>query len=183
MATYFTSDTHFSAQRTLELSKRPFIDISDMDKTLISNWNKKVSKSDIVMHLGDFGNYEKIKELNGKVILICGNYEFQDLKNLFQNDKDKFTEYLLSLGFHNVYYNPVIYNNKTTLKNIWLCHEPSKHNPEYFNLFGHIHRLCMVKKFGLNVGTDCHYFSPISEEDILFQKNGIENHYDNEVFL
>lgn len=180
---YFTSDTHFSALRTLELSKRPFKDISEMDKTLINNWNSKVTIYDTVLHLGDFGNYEKVKELNGKIILICGNYEMKDLKDLFQNDKEKFKQYLLDMGFNNVYFNPVKYNNKSTLKNVWLCHEPSKHNPKYFNLFGHIHRLCMVKKFGLNVGTDCHHFYPISEDDVLFQKNGIENYYDDEVFL
>lgn len=179
---YFTSDTHFSSQRTLELSRRPFIDISKMDNTLIENWNNKVKNNDFVMHLGDFGNYEIIKKLSGKVILICGNYEMTDLKNMFDNDKDKFKEYLLGLGFYQVHFDPIIFNNKTTLKDIYMCHEPSKHNPNKFNLFGHIHRLCMVKRFGLNVGTDCHGFSPIGEEDILFYKNGIENFYDDEVF-
>ena len=38
--TWFTSDTHFGAERTLELSKRPFIDTFNMDMTLVSNWNK-----------------------------------------------------------------------------------------------------------------------------------------------
>ena len=179
---YFTSDTHFSSQRTLELSRRPFTDISKMDKTLISNWNNKVSDSSFVMHLGDFGNYEIVKQLSGKVILVCGNYEMTDLKNMFNGDKDKFREYLLNLGFYKVHFNPVLYNNKSTLKDVWMCHEPSKHNKDKFNLFGHIHRLCMVKRFGLNVGTDCHNFTPISEEDVLFFKNGIENFYDDEVF-
>ena len=32
---WFTSDTHFSSERTLELSKRPFKSVEEMDKILI----------------------------------------------------------------------------------------------------------------------------------------------------
>jgi calcineurin-like phosphoesterase family protein len=64
-----------------------------------------------------------------------------------------------------------------------LCHEPSLHDKNYFNLFGHIHKLCMIKQFGLNVGIDCHNFYPCDLDTIIFYKNAIENHYDKEVFL
>ena len=37
---FATSDTHFGAERTLELSRRPFRNVGEMDLTLISNWNK-----------------------------------------------------------------------------------------------------------------------------------------------
>jgi hypothetical protein len=40
----------------------------------------------------------------------------------------------------------------------------------------------MIKPYGLNVGTDCHNFKPINEETILFYKNAIEKHYDDNVF-
>ena len=49
-------------------------------------------------------------------------------------------------------------------------------------MFGHIHKLQMVKKNGLNVGVDCHNFKPISLEEVLWYKNAIENHYDINVF-
>lgn len=51
---WFTSDTHFCQQRTLDLSKRPFFDLSNMDCTLISNWNKRITMQDDVIHAGDF---------------------------------------------------------------------------------------------------------------------------------
>ena len=75
---WFTGDTHFSSERTLELSKRPFRSVEEMDKILIENWNSVVGENDTVYHLGDFGNYEIIKQLNGSINLIKGNYDRND---------------------------------------------------------------------------------------------------------
>lgn len=75
---FFTADTHFGSERTLTLSRRPFKTVEEMDETLINNWNSVVDKNDIVYHLGDFGNYEIVKRLNGKVTLIWGNYELNE---------------------------------------------------------------------------------------------------------
>ena len=41
----------------------------------------------------------------------------------------------------------------------------------------------MVKRNALNVGVDCHNFAPISLDEILFYRNAILKHYDNEVFV
>lgn len=73
---FFTSDTHFSQERTLELSKRPFKNVEEMDNAIIDNWNSVVEPNDIVYHLGDFGNVEICKKLHGHIKLILGNYEF-----------------------------------------------------------------------------------------------------------
>ena len=43
---WFTSDTHFSSERTLELSKRPFRSVEEMDKILIENWNSVVGENE-----------------------------------------------------------------------------------------------------------------------------------------
>mgnify|MGYP001387686297 CR=1 FL=1 len=53
MTVWFTSDTHFGQQRTLELSRRPFKDVAEMDNTMVKNWNNLVSPKDTVYHLGD----------------------------------------------------------------------------------------------------------------------------------
>lgn len=64
-----------------------------------------------------------------------------------------------------------------------LAHEPVKlREKTEFGLFGHIHSRQPVKKYGLDVGVDAHYFTPIDVETVLWYKNAIENFYDNNVF-
>ncbi len=169
---WFTADTHFGNERTNILSKRPFSSIEEMDWTIVKNWNNVVQPNDIVYHLGDFGNPSMINILKGKKIyLVPGNY-----------DKD---EIILKLT---AFSNRVEVLNKQTPFNYdgttyTLSHEPLKEiETNTFNLFGHIHKLQMVKKRGLNVGTDCHHFTPIDMKIIQFYRTAILNHYDENVF-
>ena len=74
MAYLFTADTHFGQERTLRLSKRPFDSVTEMDRALVNNWNRTVSKNDTVFVLGDFGQFHYTKFLNGNIYLIQGNY-------------------------------------------------------------------------------------------------------------
>lgn len=170
---YFTSDTHFGSHRVLELSKRPFSSVEEMDQTIINNWNEIVGKDDIVYHLGDFGDYEKSNLLNGKIILIQGNYEEVDLKA---------KEGYFKIHNANFQFKPWDYITLPDGSLTFLNHYPIRHHDNKFNLFGHIHKLCMVKLYGLNVGTDCHNFMPINEETVLFYKSAIENTFENNVF-
>lgn len=180
---WFTSDTHFGSQRTLELSKRPFKTVEEMDKTLIDNWNSVVGDDDIVFHLGDFGNYEIAKQLNGWINLLQGNYERID--NSFK-DFENYFNLVYNVNKNSIWMEHLV-DNFTHRYKISMTHEPSfvkdieiKNN--HINLFGHVHKLCMVKSYGLNVGTDCHNFYPIDLETVLFYHNAILNHYDDEVF-
>ena len=105
---WFTSDTHFGAERTLNLSKRPFKSVSEMNNELINNWNNVVAEDDIVYHLGDFGDYTIIKQLKGRVVLVYGNYERRDEK-LINNLKDE----LLNMGFYKVIESGILVENMT----------------------------------------------------------------------
>lgn len=188
---WFTSDTHFGGERTLILSKRPFKSVKEMDKTIIDNWNKVIDKDDIVYHLGDFGDYEYIKKLNGKIILIYGNYEEFDATKY--PSIDDFKKYLKSLGFMEQHYQKIINLELNGLNKIlYLAHKPldfKQFFPESEGefsancLFGHVHKLSMIKKMGLNVGQDCHNFTPIDLDTVLFYLNAIEKYYDENVFL
>jgi calcineurin-like phosphoesterase family protein len=168
---WFTSDTHFGAQRTLELSKRPFKDVNHMDRVMIDNWNRLVKPNDVVWHTGDFGELALLNYLNyGQLNFIRGNYETDEILEVFSKQRavlvwEKGTEVSLGDG---------------TEAQLW--HEPSKRDINKFSLFGHIHKLSMVKKNALNISVDCHDFSPISCKRILFYKNAIQKHYDNDVF-
>ena len=183
---WFTADTHFGSERTLELSMRPFSSVEEMDQTMIDNWNKKVGPNDYVYHLGDFGNYEVAKHLNGHINLLFGNYERNDVIS------GKFTSSDIAhkFGFFTVHTTDVFALNLTffteRIGDFWvqMVHEPShrKVHSNQFCLFGHIHKLCMVRSYGLNVGVDCHHFSPIDVETIEFYQKAIEQYYDAEVF-
>ena len=182
---YFTSDTHFGQQRTLELSRRPFTCIEEMDRTMMANWNSIVGKDDIVIHLGDFGNYDMVKQLNGNIYLILGNYERKDIK------EGKITlGKLHELGFKAISKPEVNrlyakFTDSECNKDLYVAmmHEPEHYDKSYFNLFGHIHGRQMCKRFGLDVGVDCHHFRPISIHDVLFYKEAIEKYYDHNVFM
>ena len=64
---FFTSDTHFNHTNIIRFCNRPFKDVSHMNETIISNWNRVVGPEDIVFHLGDFclgGSAEWVNVLN-----------------------------------------------------------------------------------------------------------------------
>ncbi len=81
MTTFFTSDTHFSHARIIELSNRPFRDVQHMNEMLIKNWNDRVGPDDHVYHLGDvaLGSFEDsikcVARLNGIKHLVVGNHD------------------------------------------------------------------------------------------------------------
>ncbi|HMC90990.1 MAG TPA: metallophosphoesterase, partial [Allosphingosinicella sp.] len=54
MAIFFTSDSHFGDHRTLNIWKRPFASVAEMDAALLAAWNAAVGPEDEVWHLGDF---------------------------------------------------------------------------------------------------------------------------------
>jgi len=75
---WFTADTHFDHKNILSLSSRPFDNIEDMNKSLIVNWNRKVTNYDTVYVLGDFAWKNPapyIEQLNGEKLFIRGSHD------------------------------------------------------------------------------------------------------------
>lgn len=163
MAIFFTSDTHFDSDRTLYRSRRPFNDVNEMNEEIIKNWNSMIKKDDIVYHLGDFGNFNFRKRLNGKIYLIVGNHEMKYYGD--REIKHKFDFISKRYGFEEVCYNKVI-----TIEDqkYFLTHKPSNFHrrSDYITLFGHLHRVALYKSFGVNVGQDCHFFRPVPYEEV-----------------
>ena len=172
--TFFTSDTHFSQQRTLELSARPFTNTLDMDYAIVSNWNKRLNSQSTIFHLGDFGGVDYLPFLNfSKMYLILGNYDTgnKELLRALKKDGRVVVRKNMNIKIGSVSYH--------------LCHEPTSENESLlgsFNLFGHIHRLQTVKRNGINVGVDCHRFTPVSVKELMFLYGGVKNHFDENVF-
>lgn len=166
---FFTSDTHFSQERALELSKRPFTNIKDMDYTMIERWNKIVPPGSTVYHLGDFGETWPVDYLNGHIKFIMGNYE--------RDGKSDVPEEVEMIG-------GPIWNLKISGLDLWMSHEPSQvQECAGMKLFGHIHGRQKVKDWvGLDVGVDGNNFMPYSVEDLKFYYEAIMKHYDDEVW-
>lgn len=168
MKHFFTSDTHFNDPR-LKIYSRPFTSVDMANKVMIANWNSVISPEDTVWHLGDFSydedGYSFVNQLNGKINLILGNYDYKNLKDysIFNSVKD-----------HTVL--------NINGKDYFLTHKPEDGSSNMFNIVGHIHGLWRVQRNMLNVGVDANHFLPLPTEKIEFQVNGILKHYDINVF-
>jgi len=175
---FFTSDTHFREKR-LELFYRPFKTTEESDSTLVNGWNKMVGENDEVYFLGDFigpdENNEKtlseiVPKLNGKIHLVKGNYdELPDevYEKYFASVSDSLTM-RVKKGDKSI--------------NLYLNHFPSKGRKDMMNIVGHIHSLFKVQRNMVNVGCDAWHFRPVSLDQLLFIINGIQNHFDENVF-
>lgn len=85
---FLTSDSHLGHFNICKYCHRPFQSRSEMDQTLIKNWNAVVPEDGIVVHCGDFmlPHNEDIKEYNkylnqlhGRVLLLRGNHDLASL--------------------------------------------------------------------------------------------------------
>lgn len=173
--TFFTSDTHWGHKRIIELCKRPFKDVEEMNNSLIENWNKVVPKDGIIFHLGDFafGGSELwnkvLDQLNGKIYLILGNH---DRGNLRENYIKKFElvipQMQIEIEGRSVYLNHYPF----------LCYGGSyRDENSVWQLFGHVHsgpnctgldcdRLNILFPYQYDVGVDNNNYIPISWQQV-----------------
>lgn len=176
---FFTSDTHFSSDRVIKFHLVPFENVEQMNYELVKRWNSVVSKDDVVYHLGDFGEYNYIKRLNGKVTLILGNYEIEDMKKN-KLTFEQFKDYLKSLGFYDVV------KKSSTIKvddyQVFLTHKPIDCKKDMINLYGHVHTLKPVNKSGFNVATTYFDFYPVSLKQMKNKITFIKKFADKNVF-
>jgi calcineurin-like phosphoesterase family protein len=82
---FFISDTHFHHESIIKFCKRPFNNVTEMDETLIKNWNDTIPEDGIVVFGGDFimSSNKKyitslVEKLNGKIYFIFGNHDYQN---------------------------------------------------------------------------------------------------------
>ena len=191
----FTSDTHFGSERALELSRRPFDSVEEMNEVILKNINDTIEVNGIhkLIHLGDFGDMDFVKRIKCPIILILGNYERKEAENLGIT-LDEYEDLLKTkYGFNDALGISSIILPKS-YKNVMLCHEPmeikkyfEKTEPKDRNisagLFGHIHGRQFVKEFGIDVGVDANHFYPMTVDDVVFYLNAIaKGYYDEEVF-
>jgi calcineurin-like phosphoesterase family protein len=162
MRTFFTSDTHFGDHRAINIRRRPFRSVADMNDALIRLWNLRVRPRDEVWHLGDFAAHAKTVEailprLNGRKHLILGNLDEPDIPALGWSSVQAYSEIRLD-GIMVV-----------------LCHYPFRtwngiHRGS-INLHGHSHGRLKPLTRPYDVGVDSRSFRPVLLADLLAAKN------------
>lgn len=75
---FITSDTWFGRKQIIDIANRPFSTLNEMNDTLVEKWNEKVSKNDIVFHLGNFAwdpitAENMLSRLNGNIIFCVSD--------------------------------------------------------------------------------------------------------------
>jgi len=171
---WFTSDQHFNHDKVLELSNRCFIDIDEMNETIIERWNKVVKPKDKVYTLGDFsfGNPKPfLDKLNGYKILIRGNH-----------DKYSFNKALNS-GFKEAH---DLKDIKINDIKVTVCHYPmyswNRSHKGSINLHGHIHQNKIeFLKNRYHVGVDTNNFTPIEFDEVYSIIQG-QQEFSNYIF-
>lgn len=110
---WLIGDLHFYHKKIIEYCNRPFSDVEEMNKTLISNWNSVVKKNDEVIVAGDFALTSKDniitigRQLKGRKTLILGNHEGASLQTYYD------------AGFQIVSKYPIVIDN---LQSFLMCH-------------------------------------------------------------
>lgn len=115
---WFIADTHFGDIKTEKLR-------NVSAETLVKNINKKATKNDTLVILGDVGNIEYVKQLKaGYKVLILGNHD----KGASNYQKT----------INNRLFDEVYEGQLSIRKNIVLSHEPVNF-PFALNIHGHDH--------------------------------------------
>ena len=147
------------------MQNRPFEDVEEMNRTLITNYNAVVSNADTVYLLGDICHHmtveaanEIIKELKGKKILIRGNHDKQYDPALFEEITD-----FKTISADGIY---------IALMHYPMLSWPKSHHGS-LQLHGHIHgrtenneanRIAGIRRYDVDVDANDYY--PVSIKQI-----------------
>lgn len=181
---YFLSDTHWGETRITPAFNpffRPFKSVEEQNETMIANINSIVNEDDELYHLGDVAytvdGIACMDRINCKNrTLILGNYDLDDPAKMP----------LLQTAFNGQVYDSMLRQFEGVT--MYLNHYPikgAKHSsamPHALSIVGHIHGLWKVQPNMINVGVDAWHFRPVSLTEILFVKNAMGEHYDENVF-
>ena len=159
MTIFFTSDTHFGDHRTLNIHKRPFGSVAEMDSALEAGWNGAVGPEDEVWHLGDFarklGDVSALVErLHGRIHLVRGNNDPEGVGQA--------ARWSSVCDYHEM---------ELEGRRLVLCHYPFRSwNGQHrgaVNLHGHSHGKLKPMPRQYDVGVDARGYRPVTLAEIL----------------
>ena len=157
---FFTADTEFNHNNIIKYCNRPFNSVDEMNESIVTNWNRVITKKDIVYHLGDVGrNCDNIvKRLNGNIFFVKGSH-----------DKKLDAPHIREIYIPNLLDE---YGNKRL---IVLCHYSmrswNKSHYASWHLFGHHHGLLNSYGLSFDVGMDTNDYYPYSLPQIEQKMN------------
>ena len=154
MTVFFTADTHFGDHRTINIQRRPFATVDEMDALLIANWNGVVGLDDEVWHLGDVARRPQdvpalLGRLNGRKHLLRGNNDPSG--TVFASGWDSAGDYA---------------ELEIDGRRLVLCHYPFRswngQHRRTINLHGHSHGRLKPMPRQFDVGVDPNGFTPVT---------------------
>ena len=185
MERFFTSDIHFGDSR-FHLFHRDLLpgvekdDVNSMETYIIKQWNRFVSKDDIVYILGDISidvdSIHKLSFLNGKKMVVLGNYD--------EGKEEEISKYAEILGKSYIFHLETDHPKCGKAdEDVFLNHYPTRTRQDMFNIVGHIHGLWRVQENMLNVGLDAWNMVPLHETRLWNVMWAMRHLYDKNVFV
>ncbi|MFN3945092.1 MAG: metallophosphoesterase family protein [Allosphingosinicella sp.] len=159
MRVFFTSDTHFGDHRTLNIGRRPFASVAEMDAALVARWNAAVAPEDEVWHLGDVARRAAdvpalLARLPGRKHLVRGNNDPPGTASAPGWDSVQDYAELEIEG-----------------RRLVLCHYPFRtwngQHKGAINLHGHSHGRMKPLTRQIDVGVDVWDFRPVTLAELL----------------
>ena len=170
---YFTSDLHFCHDREFIWAERGFKSVSEMNETIIRNWNSMIDENDDCYVLGDImlgdntQGLECLKQLRGHIHIIRGNHDTVKRIPLYESCynvvKVSNAEYIKAEG-----YNFYLSHYPTITANLDDGDKPLK--AILINLYGHTHQknnFYVDRPNMYHVGVDSHNCKPIEIGTII----------------
>lgn len=170
--TFVISDLHFGHSNIISYCKRPFSNVSHMDREMTRRWNDTVGIYDTTYVVGDFAKSNigsHIKRLNGNKIFIKGNHD-NHLANAFPfHILNTGSEYVLLIHCDDPNY--YLNRNETTRGILrrwgsWIIHG------HYHNNQMTTHPLINKPHRKINVSAELLNYTPI-ELNVLLKRRGV----------
>lgn len=189
----FAADLHLGHENIIELCKRPFADVDEMDAGIIEKWNSKVKKNDIVYLIGDVVWDKKkvayyMEQLSGRKILLAGNHDSTWIK---REECQEYFERIIPYLEVNLNGHPITMCHYPMLE--WKASREETKRKLGYLIHGHIHnriadeyRQLFLQFNALNAGVDINSFEPVTFEELLnnnyqFKMNALKSEEDREM--
>lgn len=170
---FFSADSHFGHDRIRLYLNRPFDSVEAMDEALIAAWNRTITPTDTVYHLGDFtlGGQEVARKyffrLNGCIKVVPGGHDYKWCKrhwvgmvgNYFSRSGIR-VEILMPVHTLKVA-GAVIVLGHYSMRSWYKSYHGSLH------LYGHSHGRLPPWPNSMDVGVDAVGYEPISLTEVI----------------